>query len=221
MACPAVHLPDSTRHRVVIDLHTCQGPPTCCAVLVSRIQFGIVSNEVSNTGRNLRQPSEDSAATIERVLDSAVRVLSRTGFDGLNLRAVAQEAGSATATVYTYFESREQLVAEIVWRAMSLPSNEPVDAPARDVPTGSLSTPLTVSRMGNAATTLADNPGLADLRYRLADQVRVRVLTALGPNADPAVADLLQRQYINALAGAGAAYAARLSAVSSSDRVQC
>ncbi|WP_194853048.1 TetR family transcriptional regulator [Nocardia sp. SYP-A9097] len=180
-----------------------------------------MSNEVSSTGRNLRQPSEDSAATIERVLDSAIRVLARTGFDGLNLRAVAKEAGSATATVYTYFESREQLVAEIVWRAMSLPSVEPLHAPASDVPTGSPSTPLTVSRMGNAATTLADKPGLAELRDRLADQVRARVLTALGPDADPAVADLLQRQYINALAGAGAAYAARLSSVNDSDRVQC
>ncbi|WP_425295616.1 helix-turn-helix domain-containing protein [Nocardia abscessus] len=45
-------------------------------------------------------------------MDSALCVLARTGFDGLDLQAVAEETGSGKATVHAHFGSREQLFAD-------------------------------------------------------------------------------------------------------------
>jgi AcrR family transcriptional regulator len=56
------------------------------------------------------------ADTVERLVDAAVALVARTGYDGLTVRGVAQEAGVAPATAYTYFASKEHLLAEVYWR---------------------------------------------------------------------------------------------------------
>jgi AcrR family transcriptional regulator len=56
------------------------------------------------------------ADTVERLVDAAVALVARTGYDGLTVRGVAQQAGVAPATAYTYFASKEHLLAEVYWR---------------------------------------------------------------------------------------------------------
>lgn len=46
------------------------------------------------------------------LLEAAVRVIARDGFDGLTYRAVGQEAGTAHGLVSYYFGSREALIHE-------------------------------------------------------------------------------------------------------------
>ena len=47
------------------------------------------------------------------------------GYAGLTVRGVARRAGVAPATAYTYFSSKDHLLAEVLWRRMeALP---PVD----------------------------------------------------------------------------------------------
>ena len=53
---------------------------------------------------------------VERLVDAAVALVARTGYDGLTVRGVAQQAGVAPATAYTYFASKEHLLAEVYWR---------------------------------------------------------------------------------------------------------
>src|SRR2546429_8047080 len=55
------------------------------------------------------------ADTVDRLVDAAVTLVARTGYDGLTVRGVAQEAGVAPATAYTYFASKEHLLAEVYW----------------------------------------------------------------------------------------------------------
>ena len=51
------------------------------------------------------------------------------GYAGLTVRSVARRAGVAPATAYTYFSSKDHLLAEVLWRRMeALP---PVDADRR------------------------------------------------------------------------------------------
>jgi len=56
------------------------------------------------------------ADTVDRLVEAAVALVARTGYDGLTVRGVAQQAGVAPATAYTYFASKEHLLAEVYWR---------------------------------------------------------------------------------------------------------
>ncbi|MCY1036501.1 TetR/AcrR family transcriptional regulator [Corallococcus sp. BB11-1] len=52
--------------------------------------------------------------TRERVLQAAVRLFSRHGFDGTSVRALAQEAGIAVGQLYAHFESKEAVLVTLM-----------------------------------------------------------------------------------------------------------
>ncbi len=66
-----------------------------------------------------RRLTEKQADTVDRLTRAALEVLSRQGFAGLTVRMVAAAAGVGTATAYTYFSSKEHLVAEVFWRRLA------------------------------------------------------------------------------------------------------
>lgn len=63
--------------------------------------------------RTARQLAK-SAATRRRVIDAAARVLYRQGYAGTRLSDIADDAGLQTGSLYYYFDSREQLVEEVL-----------------------------------------------------------------------------------------------------------
>lgn len=73
------------------------------------------SGVLEATRRRLTGKQDD---TVDKLTKAAMEVLSREGFAGLTMRMVAAEAGVGTATAYTYFSSKEHLVAEIFWRRL-------------------------------------------------------------------------------------------------------
>ena len=48
------------------------------------------------------------------ILDAALRLFSENGFDGVSMRAVAQEAGVSKSNIYHHFESKEALYLAIL-----------------------------------------------------------------------------------------------------------
>ncbi|MGS2806847.1 TetR/AcrR family transcriptional regulator [Nocardia sp. MW-W600-9] len=62
-----------------------------------------------------RTPAVQARLDAQRTLivQGATRVLSRDGFAGLSMAAVAAEAGIATGTVYKQFENKAELVAAV------------------------------------------------------------------------------------------------------------
>jgi AcrR family transcriptional regulator len=52
----------------------------------------------------------------EDILAAALAILDEQGADALSLRALAQRLGSGTATLYRHFDSRADLLAEVVDR---------------------------------------------------------------------------------------------------------
>jgi AcrR family transcriptional regulator len=54
-----------------------------------------------------------------RLTTAAQDELRAVGFDGLTVRNVASRAEVAPATAYTYFSSKNHLVAEVFWRQLS------------------------------------------------------------------------------------------------------
>ncbi|CDZ90932.1 conserved hypothetical protein [Rhodococcus ruber] len=160
-----------------------------------------------------RRLTEKQADTVDRLTRAAVEVLREEGFAGLTVRNVAARAGVAPATAYTYFSSKEHLVAEVFWRRLAA-SPEPEAATTDRVG-------RVVAVLRNVALMMADEPELAGavtsallgrdpdvehLRARIGLDIRARLATALGPDADPDEIEALEMLYAGALVRAGMGY---------------
>ncbi len=60
-----------------------------------------------------------SARTRERILDAAAHVLSRTGYAGTRLTDVADQAEIQAPAIYYYFQSRDDLIEEVMWTGIA------------------------------------------------------------------------------------------------------
>ncbi|ANW65309.1 TetR family transcriptional regulator [Mycobacterium sp. djl-10] len=160
-----------------------------------------------------RRLTAKQADTVDRLGRSAVDVLSREGFAGLTIRMVAAEAGVGAATAYTYFSSKEHLVAEVFWRRLAGTPAPPNDSPDR--------TTRVIAVLRHIALLLADEPELAGavttallgkdpdvehLRQRIGREINTRLTEALGDDGDPAVIETLELMYAGALVRAGMGY---------------
>lgn len=58
------------------------------------------------------------------LLDAADRLLTEHGYAGMNMNMLAKEAGYSKATVYVYFESKDEIVAELALRRLELMRSE-------------------------------------------------------------------------------------------------
>ena len=157
----------------------------------------------------------ESADTIKRLTSAATEVLARQGFAGLTVRLVAAEAGVGAATAYTYFSSKEHLVAEVFWRrlvASPTPAGAVDDDPADRAVAVLRHIALMVAdepEFATAVTTalLSDDPDVEHLRQRVGREIRARLIDALGPTHDPDLVATLQMLYSGALVHAGMGYA--------------
>lgn len=161
-----------------------------------------------------RRLTAKQADTVDRLGHAAIEVLSREGFFGLTIRMVAAEAGVGAATAYTYFSSKEHLVAEVFWRRLAstpVPPNESPD-PAVRVITVLRHIALLVAdepELAGAVTTalLGSDPEVKHLRLRIGREIHHRLVTALGPGCSPDVVETLELMYAGALVRAGMGYA--------------
>ncbi len=160
-----------------------------------------------------RRLTEKQADTVARLTQAAVEVLREEGFTGLTVRMVAARAGVAPATAYTYFSSKEHLVAEVFWRRLA-------NAPTADAESASRADRV-VAVLRGIALLLADEPELAaavtsallghdpdveHLRARIGLDIRHRVSAALGADSDPDELEALELLYAGALVRAGMGY---------------
>ncbi|MEL7209516.1 MAG: helix-turn-helix domain-containing protein, partial [Actinomycetota bacterium] len=58
-----------------------------------------------------RRLSARQSGTVTALLDAALEVLDEVGFDRLSIRTVARRSGLTHTTAYTYFSSKDHLVA--------------------------------------------------------------------------------------------------------------
>lgn len=160
-----------------------------------------------------RRLTGKQAETVEKLTTSAMQVLAREGFAGMTIRMVAAGAGVGTATAYTYFSSKEHLVAEIFWRRLRT-SPSPVSDDADPVV-------RVLAELRNIALLVADepefsgavtsallgrDPDVQHLRLRIGVEIRNRLTGALGPNADSEIVESLELLYAGALVRAGMGY---------------
>ncbi|MCX6525338.1 MAG: TetR/AcrR family transcriptional regulator [Actinobacteria bacterium] len=155
--------------------------------------------------------SAKQSRTVESLIGAAVEELRFGGYEHLTVRNVARRAGVAPATAYTYFTSREHLVTEVFWRRLWALPETPVDRRRSAVNRVS-------ATMSDLSLLVADEPELASactaamlatdaevalLRDRIGAEMRRRLASALGDQADPDVLGTLEFVISGALMHAG------------------
>ncbi|MGK8490504.1 TetR/AcrR family transcriptional regulator [Nocardia asiatica] len=168
------------------------------------------SRTVEATRRRL---SGKQADTVDKLTRSALEVLSREGFAGMTIRMVAANAKVGTATAYTYFSSKEHLVAEIFWRRLRATPSPVTDDPDATV--------RVIAELRGIALLVADEPELSGavtsallgrdpdvehLRSRIGLEIRTRLAHALAETADADILESLELLYAGALVHAGMGY---------------
>ena len=160
-----------------------------------------------------RRLTPKQADTIQRLSNAALAVLAREGFGGLTIRLVAAEAGVGAATAYTYFSSKEHLVAEVFWRrlasstppaAAKQPPVERVIAVLRHIALLVADEPELAGAVTNAL--LGRDPDVEHLRDRIAREIRRRLVDAVGAEGDRGLVEALEMLYTGALVHAAIGY---------------
>jgi len=163
-----------------------------------------------------RHLSDRQAKTVHKLTEAAVTELIEVGYPALTVRNVARRAGVAPATAYTYFASKEHLVAEVFWRRFDGQDPAPVDrrrspaGRATDVLLGFALVVADETELAAACTValLADDPEVRELRLRIGLEMHRRLTEAVGGGAPPAAIQTLELATTGALLQVGTGHLA-------------
>lgn len=161
---------------------------------------------LTETPRNRRQEE-----TFRKVLSAGVEMLRESSYADLTVRAVAARAKVAPATAYTYFSSKNHLIAEVY---LDLIRQVPYFTDVNDT------MPARVGKALRSMTLiLADEPEVAAActtallsnsdaavrraRDRIGAEIHKRITSAIGPGADARTVSALEMTFFGALVNAG------------------
>ncbi len=169
---------------------------------------------MKSTQATRRELNARQAETVDRVVSAAQDELRAVGFDGLTVRSVANRAGVAPATAYTYFSSKNHLVAEIFWRRLNdRPRLEETLTSALgrvvsvfDDLAAFLSSEPTLAAATSSAL-LGAEPDVRHLQLMIGNEINDRIVQALGDSATPDVLDALTLAWSGAMLQAGMGHA--------------
>jgi AcrR family transcriptional regulator len=172
---------------------------------VTEATVTVLAAEASRRRLTLRQ-----VAVVDQLVDAAAAEARERGYDGLTVRTVAKRAGVAPATAYTYFASKDHLLAEVLWRRLQA---TPVSALDGAGPAERVIAELRVlglfmaddPTLAAACTTalLGSGPEVRALRVLFGTTLHERLAAALGDDADAAVLRSLDLAYSGAMLWAG------------------
>lgn len=163
-----------------------------------------------------RRLTDQQADTVSKLTAAAVEILREKGAGGLAIRSVATRAGVAAATAYTYFSSKNHLIAEVFWRRLiSSPGSEATPATSTDDEVSAViavlrEVALLVADEPELATAvtgalLSEDPEVGQLRVRIGTEIRRRLASVMD-NPAPDVLEALEVIYAGALVRAGMGY---------------
>jgi AcrR family transcriptional regulator len=162
--------------------------------------------ETGETPRNRRQEE-----TFRKVLTAGVEMLRESSYADLTVRAVAARAKVAPATAYTYFSSKNHLIAEVYFDLIKqvpyfTDVNEPMPARVEQVLRAMALTVADepeVAAACTAALMTGNDETVRKVRDRIGGEIHRRIRTAVGPDADPRVVSALEMTFFGALVNAG------------------
>jgi len=163
--------------------------------------------EPVGTPRNRRQEE-----TFRRVLAAGVEMLRESSYADLTVRAVAARAKVAPATAYTYFSSKNHLIAEVY---LDLVKQVPyftdvndsmttrVDKAVRALTLVVADEPEVAAACTTALLGGGSDPAVRTVRDRIGAEIHKRIRSAVGPDADPRIVSALEMTFFGALVNAG------------------
>jgi AcrR family transcriptional regulator len=167
---------------------------------------GSEATDPGETPRNRRQEE-----TFRKVLTAGMEMLRESSYADLTVRAVAARAKVAPATAYTYFSSKNHLIAEVY---LDLLRQVPYFTDVND-----LMTERVEKALRNLALVVADEPEVAAacttalmsgndptvrrVRDRIGGEIHRRIRSAAGPECDPRMVAALEMTFFGALVNAG------------------
>lgn len=158
-----------------------------------------------------RRLTPRQAAIVERLVEAAADEARDVGYDHMTVRSAARRAGVAPATAYTYFASKDHLLAEVLWRRMEAlpvlehaPDNTPMQRLAAELRVVGLFM-ADDTRLAAACTAglLGNGPEVFSLRARFGAELHRRIADALGAAGDPGVLRALDMAWSGAMLWAG------------------
>lgn len=160
-----------------------------------------------------RRPRQEE--TVRKLVNAALETMRESSYADLTVRAVAARAGVAAATAYTYFSSKNHLVAEVYLDLVrQVPFFTDVnDTRANRVQQALRSLALVVAdepELAAACTTalLSTDAAVAPVREQIGAEIHRRIKASLGPSslgpeADARTVSALEMSYFGALVHAG------------------
>lgn len=167
---------------------------------------GAPAGAAGETTRNRRQEE-----TFRRVLAAGMEMLRESSYADLTVRGVAARAKVAPATAYTYFSSKNHLIAEVYLDLMrQVPYFTDVnESRLARVEKTLRSMALMVAdepEVAAACTTAllsSNDPAVRGVRERIGAEIHRRIRSAMGPDADPRALSALEMTFFGALVNAG------------------
>jgi AcrR family transcriptional regulator len=156
--------------------------------------------------RNRRQEE-----TFRKVLAAGMETLREKSYADLTVRAVAARAKVAPATAYTYFSSKNHLIAEVYLDLVrQVPYftdvNEPmptrVEKALRHLALVVADEPEVAAACTTALLGGGADPAVRTVRDRIGAEIHRRITSAIGPNADPRTVSALEMTFFGALVNA-------------------
>ena len=157
--------------------------------------------------RNRRQEE-----TFRRVLAACMATMRENSFADLTVRMVAARAKVAPATAYTYFSSKNHLVAEVYldlvrqvpyFTDVNDPMHARVDQALRHLALVVADEPEVGAACTAALLGGGTDTAVRAVRDRIGAEIHRRIRSAVGPDADPRVVAALEMTYFGALVNAG------------------
>ncbi|MCB1265260.1 MAG: TetR family transcriptional regulator [Mycobacterium sp.] len=163
---------------------------------------------VVRDGADSRRPRQEE--TFRKLLDAALETLRASSHEGLTVRAVAARAKVAPATAYTYFSSKNHLIAEVY---LDLVRRVPYFTDVNEtrlhrVQQALRSLALVAAddpELAAACTTalLSNEAGVGSVRGRIGAEIHKRIKSACGPDTDARAVAACEMSYFGALVQAG------------------
>ncbi|MEI6254147.1 MAG: TetR/AcrR family transcriptional regulator [Mycobacteriaceae bacterium] len=155
-----------------------------------------------------RRPRQEE--TVRKLVQAALETLRESSYADLTVRAVAARAHVAPATAYTYFSSKNHLVAEVY---LDLVRQVPFFTDVNDTRIGRVqqalrSLALVVAdepEVAAACTTalLSNDAAVRPVREQIGAQIHQRIKSALGPDSEARTVSALEMTYFGAMVHAG------------------
>ena len=151
------------------------------------------------------------ADTVRRLTEAAVEEVRQAGYENFSVRDVARRAEVGAATAYTYFASKDHMLAEVFWRRLQALPPVDLEQPSAKARIISVLTELSLLVSGEpelaagcTAAMFGTDPDVRQLRIKIGVEIRQRLDAAAGPG-NP-YTGVLELAYFGAMVQAGLGY---------------